>query len=113
MQRCPVISAPAAVVTDISGGLNCAAPVTDYIMGKEEWLSREFPRISSLVTVHFPAKSSSSVNNNTLRDAHKTQKQRFGAAILRFSVTFASLHSQKTRRVYHLWTVTFFVHLLR
>jgi hypothetical protein len=46
------------------------------------------------------------VNNNTLRDAHKTQKQRFGAAILRFSVTFASLHSQKTRRVCGLRTVT-------
>ncbi len=55
-----------------------------------------------MVIVHTPAKSSSDVNNNTLRDAHKTQRQRFGAAILRFSVTFASLHSQKTRRVYRV-----------
>ena len=54
------------------------------------------------VTIHSSAKISSSVNSNTLRNAHKTQNQRFGAAALRFSVTFASLHSQKTRRIYRL-----------
>ncbi len=39
------------------------------------------------------------VPSNTLRDAHKPQKTRFGAAALGFSVTFAALHSQKTPRI--------------
>ena len=37
--------------------------------------------------------------SNTLRDAHKPHKTRFGAVSLGFSVTFAALHSQKTPRI--------------
>ncbi|NBI70998.1 hypothetical protein D3Z50_07980 [Clostridiaceae bacterium] len=39
------------------------------------------------------------MNSNTLRDAHKPHKTRFGAVSLGFSVTFAALHSQKTPRM--------------
>ena len=44
--------------------------------------------MSANVTIHSPAKISSSVNSNTLRDAHKTQNNRFGAATLRFLSDF-------------------------
>jgi hypothetical protein len=49
------------------------------------FISRNFHINGSIpgcpVTVYTTAKSSSDVNDNMLRDAHKTQLQRFGAII--------------------------------
>jgi hypothetical protein len=66
-------------------------------------IPKHYPEKELLFT---PLQNSSDVNNNTLRHAHKTQRQRFGSTILLFSVTSASIHSQKTRRVINLGTVT-------
>ena len=52
----------------------------------------------SEVTIHGPAEKRGSANSNPLRDAQKRQKTPFRASTLGFSVTSASLHSQKTPR---------------
>ena len=98
VQRSRHDSATAATANRATAMLNNSDLARQLRTGalKNSFLSNWFGIVASwqpgcIVTVH-------SVPSNALRDAQKRQKTSFRAADLGFSVTSATLHSQKTPR---------------